>query len=189
VTAGEGGRRRAAFVDRDGTVILERDYLADPAGVELLPGAAAGLSRLRAAGYEIVLISNQSGIARGLYGESDYQAVQAEVVARLAERGVPVLASYHCPHHPDFTGPCECRKPAVGLYLQAAREHGLLLEGSAYIGDRLRDVEPARELGGVAVLVRTGYGAREAAAAADWVRVVDDLDEAAGTIIATMDGR
>lgn len=183
------GRARtgAVFVDRDGTIIRELEYLSDPAGVELLPGAVEGLAALRAAGYAIVIVTNQSGIARGYFSEAEYRAVQAEVERRLAEHGIDVLGAYHCPHHPDFTGPCGCRKPAVGLFRQAAEEHGLDLASSILIGDRVRDVAPARALGATGVLVRTGYGAGEAGSAPGWVRVADDLAEAAGMVLAAVE--
>lgn len=169
----------AAFVDRDGTIIREREYLSDPAGVELLPGAAEGLRILQDAGYVLVSVSNQSGIARGLYDEAAYQRVQRRMVAILADHGVRIAASYHCPHHPDVTGPCDCRKPASGLFLAAIREHGLDPGRSVFIGDRLRDIEAARELGGRAFLLRTGYGAEEARSAGPDVVVCDDLAAAA----------
>jgi len=178
--------RRAVLVDRDGTIIHEREYLADPAGVELVPGAVRGLAAFHAAGFAVVIITNQSGIARGLLPEDAYAAVQREVVARLAREGVPVLGSYHCPHHPDFTGPCDCRKPATGLFERAAREHDLDLGASVFIGDRLRDVQPARAFGGIGALVRTGYGREEEARADGGVRTFDDVAEAASTILASL---
>jgi D-glycero-D-manno-heptose 1,7-bisphosphate phosphatase len=185
MTDGPRGGRRAVFVDRDGTIIREREYLSHPEGVDFLRGAAHGLALLHDAGFAIVIVTNQSGIARGYFTEEAYRAVQDEVVLRLARLGVPVLGSYHCPHHPDFTGACECRKPATGLVERAAREHGLDLAASAFIGDRLRDVWAARRFGGIAVLVRTGYGEQEAREAPDWVHVAEDLTGAAGTVLAT----
>ena len=170
--------RPAAFLDRDGTIIAERDYLADPAGVELLPGAIAGLRALRDAGYALVLVSNQSGIARGLYGIAEYQAVQARLEDLLRQDDVAADASYFCPHHPDFTGPCDCRKPAPGLYHRAAADLDLDLARSLFIGDKLSDVLPAATFGGTALLVRTGYGRGEearAAAAVPGLLVADDL--------------
>ncbi|HKJ92419.1 MAG TPA: HAD family hydrolase [Longimicrobiales bacterium] len=182
-SAAAPGPRPAAFLDRDGTVIVEREYLARPEDVELIPGAAAGLKRLADAGYALVLVSNQSGIARGLYGEADHRAVQARLEALLRDAGVVLDGDYHCPHHPDFTGPCDCRKPAPGLFLRAARELGLDLSRSVYIGDRLRDVLPGLERGGRAFLVRTGYGAAEAAAAPAAVHVADDVRQAAAMVV------
>lgn len=175
---------RAVFVDRDGTLIREAEYLSDPARVSLLPGAADGLAAFRDAGFAVVIVTNQSGIARGYYDEAAYRAVEAEVERQLAEEGVRVLDAYHCPHHPDFTGPCGCRKPAPGLFRQAAREHDLDLARSVYVGDRIRDVEPGLELGGTAILVRTGYGTEQAERAPAGVRVVDDLAAAARVVLA-----
>jgi D-glycero-D-manno-heptose 1,7-bisphosphate phosphatase len=183
-----GGGRRAVFVDRDGTIIRERKYLADPAGVELLPGAADGLAALAAGGFAVIIVTNQSGIARGYFDERAYGAVQETVVAALARRGVAVLASYHCPHHPDYTGPCDCRKPADALFRRAAREHDLDLSACAFVGDRLRDLEPARSCGGFAVLVRTGPRDDETGSAPAWVAVATDLVDAAGMIIARRKG-
>lgn len=174
-----GDRRPAAFVDRDGTIIRETEYLSDPCGVELLPGAVEGLRALNGAGYAVVVVSNQSGIARGLYDEAAYHAVQRRLIGLLAAHAVPVAGSYHCPHHPDFSGACECRKPATGLFQRAVQEHALDPARSVFIGDRLRDIEAARELGGRAFLVRTGYGQEEAERAGDDVVVCDDLAAAA----------
>ncbi|HEY8468342.1 MAG TPA: HAD family hydrolase [Longimicrobiales bacterium] len=176
--------RPAVFLDRDGTLVVERYYLADPARVELVEGAAAALRELAAAGYALVVVTNQSGIARGLYGEAEFRAVQRRIEELLRREGVELDGVYHCPHHPDYTGPCECRKPAPGLYRQAARELGLDLSRSVCIGDRLKDVLPARELGCAAILVRTGYGEEEARGAPEWVRVERDLAAAARAILA-----
>lgn len=169
--------RPAILLDRDGTVIEERDYLADPEGVVLLPGAAAALRRLSDAGYALVLVSNQSGIARGLFGEQDHARVHARLEELLAAHGVHLDGAYHCPHHPDFAAPCACRKPAPGMFLRAASELGLDLRRSVLIGDRVRDVEAAAELGARGILVRTGYGAGEEAPAG--IEVAEDLAQAA----------
>lgn len=173
----------AVFVDRDGTIIREAEYLSDPDQVSLLPGAVEGLAAFQDAGFAVVVVTNQSGIARGYYDEAAYRAVEAEVERQLAAEGVRVLDAYHCPHHPEFTGPCSCRKPAPGLFQRAARDHDLALERSVYIGDRLRDVEPALALGGTPILVRTAYGGEEAGAAPAGVRVVDDLAAAARAVL------
>jgi D-glycero-D-manno-heptose 1,7-bisphosphate phosphatase len=173
------------FLDRDGTLVVERYYLADPDQVELVPGAAAALRALAAAGYALVVVTNQSGIARGLYGEAEFRAVQRRIEELLRREGIELDGVYHCPHHPDYTGPCECRKPAPGLYRRAARELGLDLCRSVCVGDRLKDVLPARELGcRAAILVRTGYGEEEARRAPEWVRVERDLAAAAEAILA-----
>lgn len=180
--------RVAVFVDRDGTVIEELGYLSDPDRVRLLPGAAAAIRRLREAGAAIVMVTNQSGIARGLYTEADYRAVQREVARCLAAEGAVLDGVYHCPHHPDFTGPCACRKPGTALFRRAAAELGLALEGAWFIGDRVRDVLPALELGGKGILVRTGYGGEEASRAPGDVVVVADLAAAARVVLGEREG-
>lgn len=179
-----GTLRPAAFVDRDGTIMVEREYLADPAGVALVEGAVDALERLRRAGFAIVVVTNQSGIARGLYTEDDYSRVAARLQAVLEEAGVPPDGTYYCPHHPEHTGPCDCRKPGTGMYERAARELHLDLAASWYVGDKVTDVLPASVLGGHGVLVRTGYGREQEAHAPDEVSVVEDLGAAATLITA-----
>jgi histidinol-phosphate phosphatase family protein len=149
-------RRAAVFLDRDGTLIEDPGYLADPEGVRLLPGAVEAVGRLNRAGYVVVVVTNQSGIARGLLTEAQYLETERRLDQLLLERGARVDAHYFCPHHPDITGPCACRKPGVLLYRQAAERFGLDLGASWWIGDRPRDVEPAWTLGGRGILVRTG---------------------------------
>jgi D-glycero-D-manno-heptose 1,7-bisphosphate phosphatase len=178
-----GALRAAAFVDRDGTLMAEKEYLADPEGVALLDGAVEALARLRRAGFAIVIVTNQSGIARGLYTEDDYHRVAARLQALLEDAGVPPDGTYYCPHHPDHTGPCDCRKPGTGMYERAARELGLDLAASWYVGDKVTDVLPARALGGHGILVRTGYGAAEEAGLPEGVAVVDDLRAAAALVV------
>jgi D-glycero-D-manno-heptose 1,7-bisphosphate phosphatase len=179
--------RTAVFLDRDGTVIADADYLADPDRLALIPGADAAIRRLKEAGYAVVLVTNQSGIARGLYTEADYRAVAARLDQVLATAGAAVTGTYFCPHHPDFDGPCDCRKPGTGLYLRAAREHGLDPAASWYVGDKLSDVIPARELGGRGILVRTGYGAESEDRLPPEFRVADDLSQAADVILGEED--
>jgi len=175
--------RPAVFLDRDGTVIREKNYLADPEGVVLLPGVAEALRLLAEAGFALVVVTNQSGIARGLYGLEDYHAVAKRLDEELGRQGVEVDSTYFCPHHPDFTGPCECRKPGTGMYVQAEKHLGLDLSASFYVGDREKDVLPARELGGRGILVRTGYGREEEEAVNGDARVFDTLLDAARFIL------
>lgn len=175
--------RPAVFLDRDGTIIVDADYLADPDGVRLIPGAAAAIRGLKEAGWVVVVVTNQSGIARGLYTEADYRAVEARVHHLLAARGAAPHATYHCPHHPDHTGPCPCRKPGLGMYRRAVEELGIDLARSWFVGDKVSDVLPAETVGGRGLLVRTGYGARHAADAPEGVEVAEDLSAAAGLIL------
>ena len=167
--------RRAAFLDRDGTIIQEAHYLADPDGVVLVPGAAAAMRRLADAGYALVVVTNQSGIARGLYSDKDFHAVQQRLEALLRAKGVALDGVFYCPHHPEYTGPCECRKPGLGMYRSAAEQLGVSLAGSIFVGDRAKDVLPALQTGGRGFLVRTGYGAGEAAAVPAEIEVLADL--------------
>jgi D-glycero-D-manno-heptose 1,7-bisphosphate phosphatase len=173
--------RGAVFLDRDGTIVEDPGYLHDPAAVQLLPGAAAAIRRLNEAGWPVVVVSNQSGIARGLFTEADYRAVERRVAELLAADGARIDASYFCPHHPEFTGPCPCRKPGTQLFQDAQQALGIDFRRSWFVGDRPGDVEPALELGGKGVLVLTGQGAlhrepmraRGARIAADLAAAVD----------------
>ncbi len=151
--SGVGGGRAAAFLDRDGTIIRDAAYVRDPADVELLPGAAGAIRRLNERGVPVVVITNQSGIARGWVTVQDYDAVRARIEALLADQGATIDASYMCPHHPDVDGPCECRKPGLALYRQAIAEHDLDAAASVFVGDRWRDVAPAAVLGGTPILL------------------------------------
>jgi D-glycero-D-manno-heptose 1,7-bisphosphate phosphatase len=145
--------RPAVFLDRDGTIIRDERYLADPARVAAVPGAASAIARLRAAGYAIVVITNQSGLARGLFTAEQYDAVRERTDSVFAAAGAALDATYMCPHHPAFTGPCECRKPGVELYTRAAKELGLDLPKSVLIGDRWSDVAAAPALGARGILI------------------------------------
>jgi D-glycero-D-manno-heptose 1,7-bisphosphate phosphatase len=162
---------------------VEKHHLSDPEQVELVPGSIRALERLAAAGYLLVVVTNQSGIARGLFGEEEYRAVTARMEERLAAAGVSLDAVKRCPHHPDHTGPCACRKPATGLHLEAAGELGIDLAASWYVGDKISDVRPALELGGRGILVLTGHGAEERAAVPDGIPVADDLPAAVTRIL------
>jgi D-glycero-D-manno-heptose 1,7-bisphosphate phosphatase len=139
----------AAFLDRDGTIIRDTHYLRDPDQVALLPGAADAIRRLNEASVPVIVVTNQSGIARGLLTEQDYERVRMRLDKLLAAEGARIDATYHCPHHPDFSGPCECRKPGLELFRKAATEHAIDLSRSFYVGDKARDVDPATALGGL----------------------------------------
>ncbi|HET7462649.1 MAG TPA: HAD family hydrolase [Longimicrobium sp.] len=169
------GLRPAVFLDRDGTIIHDREYLADPAGVELLPGAAEAIARLNRAGFFVVLVTNQSGIGRGYFTEDDYQAVHRRLIDLLEVQGARLDADYHCPLAPDDPDPERMRKPGAGMFLLAAREHRLDLSRSWLIGDRLRDVSAAAEFGARAMLVRS---AQTESPAPEGVRVASSLLDA-----------
>jgi histidinol-phosphate phosphatase family protein len=145
--------RPAAFLDRDGTIMRDASYVSDPSVVELLPGAAAAIRRLNARGIPVIVVTNQSGIARGWMTITDYESVRDHLDALLRAEGAVVDATYMCPHHPDLTGPCNCRKPGLVLYQQAIAEHGLDPARSLFAGDRWRDVAPAAAFGGLGILL------------------------------------
>lgn len=154
-------RLSAVFLDRDGTIIYDRDYPADPDAVRLLPGAGEAVARLNRAGVPVFIVTNQSGIARGYFTEVEFRAVQGRVEEVLAAAGARVDAVYYCPHGPDDAVQCDCRKPRPGLFQRAAAEHGVDLRSAAFVGDRGRDVIPGIELGGKGILVaRDGDPAR-----------------------------
>ncbi len=184
-TSGVPGERLrpAVFLDRDGTLIREREYLADPDGVELVPGAADALRRLRAAGFVLVVVTNQSGIGRGYYTEDDYRAVAERIESVLRAEGASVDGTYYSPYHPDDPAARDRRKPATGMFLEAIRDHGIDPARSYFVGDRMKDVVPARALGGRGILVRTGYGRGEEDGADSRTWVADDLPAAAELIL------
>jgi D-glycero-D-manno-heptose 1,7-bisphosphate phosphatase len=175
--------RPAVFLDRDGTIIEEVKYLADPDGVILIPGAVEALDLLLDAGFALVVVTNQSGIARGLYGLTDYEAVARRLDELLAAHGIRLDATRFCPHHPSVSGDCTCRKPATGMHREVAEELGLDPARSFFVGDRVGDLLPALELGGEGILVRTGYGADEESTLPAAFRAADDLLEAVRLIL------
>jgi D-glycero-D-manno-heptose 1,7-bisphosphate phosphatase len=176
--------RRAVFLDRDGTLVEDPGYLSDPDQVRLLPGAAEAVARLNRRGVPAIVVTNQSGIARGLLTEAQYLAIEARLDALLGERGARIEGHYFCPHHPDITGHCACRKPAPLLYRRAAERFGVDLGRAWWIGDRLRDIEAASELGGRGILVLTGAGREEAARAeARGFVILPDLAAAADLVL------
>ena len=174
--------RRAVFADRDGTIIEDHHYVADPARVSLIPGAPKALMRLREMGFALVIVTNQSGIGRGLYTLADYHRVAAEVERQLAAAGVVMDGTYFCPEGPGGDPETTCRKPSPAMYRTAAAALGLETEGSYFVGDKPSDVLPARTLGGTGILVRTGFGKIEERRVAGSFRVVDDLAAAAALI-------
>ena len=143
------------MLDRDGTIIHDRIYTRDPDTVELLPGASDAIRRLASAGYPSIVLTNQSGIARGIISLQQYRAVRQRLDELLAVEGAVLADTFTCPHHPDFGGPCACRKPGTALYERAAVIHELDLSRCLYIGDRARDVTPALTFGGRGALVHS----------------------------------
>ena len=152
-TAGEPSRRRAVFLDRDGTIIEDVGYLRDLDDARLLPGAAEAIRRLNQDGFLVIVATNQSGIARGILSRNEYRQTEQRVDSLLQAEGAHVDAHYFCPHLPELTGPCDCRKPGVLLYRQAAEHFDIDLQASWWVGDRVRDVLPAETFGASGILV------------------------------------
>ena len=158
--------RRAVFLDRDGTIIEEVGYLDRPERVELYPWSTDAIRAFNRAGLIVVMVTNQSGVARGFFTEAVVEEVHQHMAAILAEGGARIDAYFYCPHHPDGKVPgyaqaCDCRKPGRALVDRAVREFGVDPARSFVVGDRWVDVGLARTIGAGAILVRTGYGMSE----------------------------
>jgi D-glycero-D-manno-heptose 1,7-bisphosphate phosphatase len=165
-------QRRFVVLDRDGTIIEERGYLSEPEQVALLPGVGAALRELQQTGFGLVVITNQSGVGRGIFDQAQLEHVHQRLGKLLKREGVHLDGLYVCPHKPDDD--CTCRKPKLGLLRKAAEELGFNLANCIVIGDKPCDIEMGYASGAPTFLVRTGYGDRFATAAmADFV--VDDL--------------
>jgi len=175
----------AVFLDRDGTIIKEKEYLRDPAQVELLPGALAGLKRLGNAGFKLFIVSNQSGVGRGFFTLADVEAVHARMLRELTPDGVRFEKIYIAPEAPDQ--PSRGRKPSPQFLFDARDEFGVDLAGSYLIGDKLIDLECGWNAGvRKSILVRTGYGAEVERIVANKLAnavVVDDLATAAEWVL------
>lgn len=158
--------RRAVFLDRDGTLVRETHYLTDPSRLALLPGAGRAVAKLNAAGFAVVVVTNQSGVARGLSTEDRVRQIHAKLIGLTARHGARLDGIYFCPHHPEgsvqaYRKVCSCRKPGTGLFVRARDELALNLAGSYHIGDKRSDVEAAARAGLVSILVLSGYGRKE----------------------------
>jgi len=169
--------RPAVFLDRDGTLMRDVDYCGDPRQVEVFPGTAEILRKLKAAGYRLIIVTNQSGIGRGYFSEEDYRAVEREFLRQLGNDAID--GSYYCADLPQTDS--TRRKPAPGMIFEAEREHHLDLARSYLVGDKASDIECGRNAGVRTILVQTGYGAHETNCPADWI--ARDLSHAAEIIL------
>jgi len=173
--------RRLVLLDRDGTINVEKHYLSSPEEVELLPGAAEGIRLLRGLGLPVVVVTNQSGVGRGLFGPEQLERIHQRLLELCRAARTDLDAIYVCPHRPDEG--CSCRKPAPGLARRAAADFGASLTESFVVGDKACDIELGRMVGATTILVGTGYGrqvARDGTARPD--HVVEDLLVAARLI-------
>jgi len=167
----------AVFIDRDGTIMEDCDYCSDPTDVRIFPGVLEALQRLKSKGFKLIIITNQSGIGRGLFTLDQYRAVEAEVLRQLG--GGLIDATYFCPDAPGHHS--NCRKPAPGMIVKAAREHQIDLSHSFLIGDKEIDVECAHNAGVRAIRVQTGIQREVTGSMADWV--ADNLPAAVEIIL------
>jgi len=169
----------AIFLDRDGTLMRDVDYCGAVEDVHVFEDAPAALRRLKDAGYRLLVITNQSGIGRGYFNEQQYRAVEAELSRQLGESLID--ATYYCPHLPENN--CKCRKPSPEMVVRAAKEQGIDLSRSYFVGDKRSDIECGRNAGTKTILVRTGYGKEIDPGLADFV--AEGLTGAADLILET----
>lgn len=179
--------RRAVFLDRDGTINVEKDYLYRIEDFEFIPGAAEAVSRLNQAGFLVIVVSNQSGVARGYYTEEDVDILHRHISQELLKSHAHIDLWLYCPHHPAGKGsyalPCNCRKPLPGMLKDAANRFGVDLADSIMIGDKQVDIEAAVAAGCTPILVRTGYGTVHEKKISPDVLVFDDLKAAAESVV------
>jgi len=166
-TIGRPNVRPAVFLDRDGVILEESGHPGDPDRAVMVPGAAEAVRRLHEAGLLVIVVTNQSGVARGEYPESAVDAVHRRIDELLAAEGARVDAFYYCPHHPTegkapYRVACDCRKPRPGMLLRAADDWGIDLSASFLIGDKLSDLEAGASVGCRTILVETGHGKGQA---------------------------
>ena len=167
----------AVFVDRDGTIIEDRDYCSDPKDVKIFPGVPEALRRLKSNGFKLIIITNQSGIGRGFFTREQYRAVEAELLRQLGDDLID--ATYFCPDVPGQ--PSSCRKPAPGMIIEATRENHIDLARSFLIGDKEIDAECGRNAGVRTIRVRTGFDRETTDSMADWV--AEDVPAAVDVIL------
>jgi len=157
----------AVFVDRDGTICKDVHYMSDPSQFELLPTVAEGIALLNRLGVKVIVVTNQSGVARGYFTEEDLNNIHRHMVKVLLEKGARIDGIYYCPHHPDEG--CHCRKPNIGLLLKAAKEFNLDLKSCFIIGDRALDIEAGRRAGCITILVPSPETEREVKPEPDFI--------------------
>lgn len=171
--------KRAVFLDRDGTINVEKEYLYQAAQFEFIDGAPEAINLLNQAGFMVVVVTNQSGVARGYYTEDDVEILHRHISRELERYDAHVDAWLYCPHHPSGRGsyalPCACRKPLPGMLKDAARRFDIDLENSTMIGDKRADIEAGLAAGCRTILVRTGYGVEEEQYISPQTTVCDDL--------------
>ena len=180
---------KAILLDRDGTINIDKNYVFKIEDLEFEKNAVEGLKKLSGVGYKLIIISNQSGVARGYFTEEDLQKFNDELLRRLKDNGINIEAVYVCPHHPEGNGKykldCDCRKPKTGMIMKAKEDHDIDLQNSIMIGDHPKDVEVGKNVGCKTIFMLTGHGPehKEEVAEIKPDFIADDLLDAAGWII------
>ena len=154
-------KKKAIFLDRDGVINKEVSYLSDPDKFEFIEGSIDALRDLKNMGYLLIVITNQAGIARGYFTENTLSKIHTKMTMILKNYEIEIDGIYICPHHPNFTGPCECRKPKPGMIIDASNKYNVDLNQSYMIGDTLKDIETGINAHCKTVLLLTGYGKEE----------------------------
>ncbi len=192
------GKRIGVFLDRDGTLNEEVNFIRSPEELELIPGTARAVRKLNEKGFTVCVITNQSGVARGFLSEADLVPIHALLREELMREGATLDQIYYCPHHPvagnePYNVECDCRKPKPGMLQRGAKEFGLDLQRSFVVGDSVVDIEAGNFVGARSILVQTGYGKKtlqtcsEKNIPIDFV--ADSIVEAADYIIEQVEGR
>ena len=158
---------KTVFLDRDGTINKEVNYLNHPDQIELISGSAEGIKLLNENGFTVVVITNQSGVARGIIDEENLPLIKDRLCCLLEEKGAKIDGYYYCPHYPDgkiekFAFKCDCRKPEPGMLRKAAEDLDIDLKRSYVVGDKACDIKLGKNIGAVSIMVKTGYGESEA---------------------------
>ena len=164
--------KRALFLDRDGVINIEKNYLHKIDDFEFIDGIFELCQKYQELGYLIVVVTNQSGIARGYYSEADFAVLTAWMIDAFKERGIDITAVYHCPHHPDISGSCTCRKPEPGMFLEAAEKYEIDLGHSILVGDSERDITAAHRVG-----LKETYLLSEEAQKSEATKIIRSLSE------------
>ena len=159
----KGNINRACFLDRDGVLIEEVNYLSSPEQVNILPESVKALQLLKDKGYKIIVVTNQAGVARGFFTDDSITEVHREIDGQLSEYKLKIDHYYYCPHHPDgsvnkYAITCNCRKPMPGMILQAVQDYNIDLNNSFLVGDKISDLIAAENSGCLGLLVETGHG-------------------------------
>lgn len=181
--------KKTVFLDRDGTINVEKNYLYRPEEFEFIPGAQKAIAMLNKAGYQVIVVSNQAGVARGYYTEADVKKLHCFVNEQLKKYDAHIDAFYYCPHHPEagignYKIKCHCRKPETGMFEQACNDLGVDREHSWMVGDNIGDIKAGNNFHLQTILVRTGYGCKLEEQGFDLYQyIADDLYDAVSNII------